>query len=143
MNLRCLPLLFFSFLLSDGLIAQIDSLIFINDNYIVGEIKDMDRGVVIIETDYSDSDFKIEWEGIKEIHTESSFLITLSDGRRFNGRLESTSDSTVNLLVDEGQNLEVGLQEVVFLKPVDDTFLSRLYATVDVGFSITKAKNLY
>lgn len=29
-----------------------------------GEIKSMNKGVLVIETDYSDSDFKIEWEKI-------------------------------------------------------------------------------
>ena len=41
--------------------AQADSLIMKNGDVIVGEFKDMDRGVLGIETDYSDSDFKIEW----------------------------------------------------------------------------------
>jgi hypothetical protein len=52
-------------------------LILKNGNIIVGEFKDMDKGVLTIETDYSDSDFKIEWEGIKEIYSKTKFLITL------------------------------------------------------------------
>ena len=60
-------------LISLNVAAQTDSLIFINGNYIVGEIKDMDRGIITIETDYSDADFKIEWSGIKEIYTETYF----------------------------------------------------------------------
>ena len=48
--------------------AQNDSLIFKNNNVIVGEIKSMERGILTIKTPYSDSDFKIEWENIKEIY---------------------------------------------------------------------------
>jgi hypothetical protein len=47
--------------------AQSDSIIFHNGNYVIGEAKTMNRGVLTIETEYSDSDFKIEWEKIKEI----------------------------------------------------------------------------
>ena len=47
--------------------GQSDSLIFRNGNVVVGEIKSMNRGVIIVETDYSDDDFKIELSGIKEI----------------------------------------------------------------------------
>jgi len=122
--------------------AQTDSLILMNGNYIVGEVKDMDRGVLVMKTDYSDSDFKIEWEGIKEIHTQTSFLITLSNGRRFNGRLESIGDGKTAILIDEGGREEVNLEEIVYLKSVDETFASRLYASVDVGFSLTTARNL-
>ena len=53
-----------------------DSLVFKNGNIMVGEIKSMDRGVFQIETDYSDSDFKIEWDKIYAIQTTTSFFIT-------------------------------------------------------------------
>jgi hypothetical protein len=46
--------------------AQHDSLVLKNGNVIVGEIKSLDKGVVTIETDYSKSDFTIEWSGIKK-----------------------------------------------------------------------------
>jgi len=35
-----------------------DSLVFKNGNILVGEIKSMDKGVLIFKTDYSDKDFK-------------------------------------------------------------------------------------
>jgi len=122
--------------------AQMDSVIFLNGNYMVGEAKEMDRGVLTIETDYSDSDFKIEWKGVREIYTESEYLITLMDGRRYNGRLESTGLQQANLLTDDGQSVPVGLVEVVYLKEIDQSFASRLYAAIDIGFSITKAQDL-
>ena len=122
--------------------AQRDSLIFNNGNYIIGEVKQMDRGVVVVETDFSDSDFKIEWSGIAEIYTETAFLLTLSDGRRFNGRLQSTETGRVEILRLEGDAIETTLDTIVFLDSVDETFLSRLYAAIDLGFSFTKARNL-
>jgi len=48
--------------------AQKDSLILKNKDVIVGEIKSLDKGVITIETDYSKTDFTIEWSGIKEIY---------------------------------------------------------------------------
>ncbi len=102
----------------------------------------MDRGVLTIETDYSGNDCKIEWEGIKEIYAQTSFLITLSDGRRFNGRLESAGNKRVAILTNEGGRLEVNHWEIVNLKEIDDSFVSRLYASAAVGFSFTKAQSL-
>src|SRR4051812_4128394 len=69
--------------------AQKDSLILSNGNVIVGEIKSLDKGVVTIETGYSKSDFTIEWTGIKEIYSATSFLITLKNGDRINGTFRS------------------------------------------------------
>jgi len=125
-----------------GLRAQTDSLIFTNSNFMVGDVKSMNRGVLVMETDYSDSDFKIKWDDIEEIYTQTSFLITLSNGLRFNGRLSSIGEGETAILTDGGMRREVKHEDVVFLKSVDETFSSRLYASVNVGFSFTRARNL-
>ena len=124
------------------LFSQNDSLVLINGDVIIGELKDMDRGVVTIETDYSDDDFKIEWEGIKELYTVSSYLLTLSDGTRLNGKVESSGDKKLKLILEDGSTREVNMDELVFLKSVDKGFWDQVYASVDIGFDLTKANNL-
>lgn len=119
-----------------------DSLQLVNGNTIVGEIKNMDKGVLKIETAYSDSDFKIEWEKITALRTTTFFLITLSNGQRYNGTLFSTEDGNIAIASDEGQELITGHNSVVNLISIDKGFWSRLYASVDIGFSLTKANNL-
>jgi len=123
--------------------AQHDSLILKNGNTIVGEIKSMDKGVLIIETDYSKNDFTIEWSGIKEIYSKSRFLITLTDGRRINGAIES-SVGTNNLIITDihGNKVETSITEIVFLKGLKSDFWSRVTASIDLGISLTKANNL-
>lgn len=66
-----------------GILAQTDSLIMTNGESLSGEIKSLDRGVIIIETDYSDSDFKLEWDKVASIRTERKFLIINSSGDRY------------------------------------------------------------
>ena len=75
--------------------AQVDSLIFINDNYIVGEIGSMKKNVLKIETEYSDNDFTIEWDGIKEIYTITNFLVSLANGDKYYGTLKSTENGKI------------------------------------------------
>ncbi len=122
--------------------AQVDSIVFTNNNIIVGEIKSLDKGIIIIETDYSDSDFKIEWEGIKEIYAKRYFLISLSDGRRFNGKFHSTSPDSLIVTSDQNHSEKIIKDNLVFLKAIDSDFWSRLYASIDFGFNFTKANNL-
>jgi hypothetical protein len=124
-----------------AVIGQSDSLIFKNGNYILGEAKSMNRNILIVETDYSDDDFTIEWDGIKEIYTETFFLITLTNGTRYNGHLKSTSPGKVNLLTDDGQTIEVSLVDIVILDDIDQGFWSQLYASIDFGLDLTKANN--
>ena len=121
--------------------AQTDSLIMKNGDVLVGEFKDMNQGVLGIETDYSDSDFKIEWDGIGRIYSHTHFMITTSNGDRYNGTIESMDDKMVKIVEENGNTVTVPLNEIVYLKSVDQGFWSRLYAGIDVGLSLTKSNN--
>ena len=124
-----------------GIYAQVDSLIFNNGNYVVGEVKNMDRGVLTIGTDYSDDDFKIEWGGITEIYTTSHFLITLTDGTRLNGRLESSEQGKISIITEDEGTIVTESHTIVYLKSVDKGFWDQVYASIDIGLDLTKANN--
>ena len=142
LSLKNLLFLSVSLFLVTGLgYGQTDSLIFQNGNYIVGEIKGMERGVITIETGYSDQDFKIEWTGVKEIFTESYFLLSTSDGIRYNGNLETIPEGKVKINSEEGP-VYLAFDDVVFLQSLDQGFWDQLFATIDIGFNLTKANNL-
>jgi hypothetical protein len=121
--------------------AQTDSLIFRNGNHIVGEVKTMDRSVVTVKTPYSDKDFAIKWHRIKEIYTDTYFLITLTDGSRYNGTIRATEPGRVSILTDSGESVNVNLIDIVFLNDLDKGFWSQISFSFDVGFDLTKANN--
>lgn len=140
--------------------AQTDSLILKNKNVIVGEIKSMDKGVLTIETDYSDSDFKVSWDGIDKIFSQVKFLLSTDEGLRYNGTINS-SDSGVVVIdtydpealfrkkkksqaegeVNQG-DISIPMKNIVYLNALDEGFWSRLSASIDFGWSVTKANNL-
>lgn len=125
-----------------------DTLGFKNGNSIIGEIKSLDKGVIIIETDYSENDFNIEWSDVKSINAGTRFLITLKDGLRFNGIIQSMGDSGKVILKGqrttskEEETIEASLSDIVYLKGLSSKFWSRAYANIDIGLSLTKANNL-
>lgn len=128
-------------LVSGVLFAQNDSLILINGNVIVGEIKSMDKGVLQIETDYSDSDFLIELEGIKEIYSTARFMFTTSDGDRYTGTFRSGPGNSIIITDEDEGDKTVNLNDIVYINSLDQGFLSRLYANIDFGYSLAKANN--
>jgi len=134
-------LLFIALISSAEAWAQQDSLRFTNGNYMVGEIISMQRGVLIFETDYSDSDFNINWDGIAEIYARNYFLIRLSNGQRITGNLASLSSDAIEIYGNQDTSIAT-LSDVVYLKAVDRDFWSRVYASIDFGLSITKANDL-
>lgn len=122
--------------------SQNDSLVLINGDVIVGELKSMNKGVAVIETDYSDDDLTIEWDGIKEIYTEASYLVTLSNGDRINGTVKSIGSGMLKITPETGSPVEVQHDNLVYLKSVDKGFWDRVYATIDIGLDMTKANNM-
>ncbi len=47
---------------------------FDHKQFVEGEIKGMENGIISIETSFSDDDFAIEWDGVKGIITETKFI---------------------------------------------------------------------
>jgi hypothetical protein len=126
-----------------------DSLILKNRDIIVGEIKSLDKGVLTIETDYSEKDFLVEWTGVKEIFCKSRFLITLRNGTRLNGTfytIDSGKTLIINGYVSHKDTAVLQLREVlgnvVFLKGLKSDFWSRASANIDMGITMTRANNL-
>jgi putative salt-induced outer membrane protein YdiY len=122
--------------------AQTDTITFKNGDIIVGEIKSMDKGVIQIETDYSDSDFKIEWLKVQKVRSDVIFLISTSNGHRYSGKINSLDDESVLVISHDTIDHTLKKKEIVYLKSLDSGFWSQLYASVDIGFNYTKANNL-
>ncbi len=124
------------------LFAQTDILTF-NDNELVkGEMKGMKKGIVTIETSYSDDDFTIEWDGVKSISTETKFLTTLKDGTKYYGTLISDDKKQVVIADEDQGDVVVSLMDIVELSSVEEDFWERISANVDVGFDMAKSRNL-
>lgn len=151
---RAFQILAVLFFVSTFAYGQIDSVRFDNGQLIVGEIKSMDKGVLKIETDYSDSDFLIEWKKVVWLNTQSHFQISMKDGNQHFSSIISLNDS-VSLIVanstslllarhasDSSYLMSINTNEIVYLNSYDDKFKDRFSAAIDFGIDLAKAKNL-
>ena len=102
----------------------------------------MDRGILQLGTDYSDSDFQIEWEKIRSIKTTTLLLITLTDGNKYYGTLKSATAPRARITTVDNRIIECQLQDIVYLQQIKQGFWDRLYASIDIGSSLTKASDL-
>ncbi|MCZ4409803.1 DUF481 domain-containing protein [Cryomorphaceae bacterium 1068] len=132
-----------SFLLTQMvLFAQKDSLIFDGGQVIVGEVKEMNRNILTIETDYSNTDFKIEWDKITEFYSDQLYMIQITDRTIFTNATMSFQKPGEFKIIGESNSGYVPMSEVVYLRQVDTGFWSKLSASIDLGFNLTKASNL-
>ena len=122
--------------------AQNDTLVMKNGDELVGEIKELSKGVLVLETDYSDKDFQVEWNKVREIRTQHIYVISLSDGRRVNGSIMTDpTDSSMVMIMEAGGLMSVRRMDIVLLKEIENTFLGRLDASIGIGFDLAKANN--
>lgn len=131
----------FSLLLSLTTYAQKDTLMLANGDRIIGEIKKMDRGVLTVKTPYSSSDLKIKWKRVESIKSLEKFLITGSGGERHRIEGLEAFKSKDSIFFKDGNGF-LNVEDIVFIKPVKDGFVSRLNASVSFGYNFTKASNL-
>jgi len=124
-----------------GLFAQKDSIVFKNGEIIIGEIKELDKNVLKMETTFSDDDFTIDWGNIREIHSERVFLIRLTKGFRFEGKFKPATNDSIIILPQKGNESVVLLKDIVFLKDVNAGFWGKAYASIDFGFNLTRSNN--
>lgn len=122
--------------------SQNDTIILKNKDKIVGEIKSMDRGVVTIETDYSDSDFTITWIDIVSIKSKQTYLMTLSNGTRINSSMYTKEGDSALVTLIGHNNETVKIEDIVYINPVKQKFMSRIKASVSFGYNVTKSNNL-
>lgn len=141
MNLK-LIILCLGFLLSLSALAQKDTLVLTNGDQIIGDVKNLDRGILKFGTPYSNGDIKIKWKKVKSLKSVQRFLITGSDGDRYKikGLNISTSNDSIALKDEHGF---FNTNEIVFLKLLKkDRFVSRLNASLAFGYNFSKSSNL-
>ena len=128
-------------LISTVLSAQNDTIQLKNNDVMVGEVKSLAKGILILKTSYSDKDFRIEFNEVKGLIIEQKCLILLTDGRRRFGNIRTDNEGVVVITLEDKTIQTFKVNEIIALKEVDDKFWSRISGSVDLGFNFTKANN--
>lgn len=121
--------------------AQSDTLTFKSGHKIIGVIKKMSKGILEIDTDYADKEFKIKWLSIKDIKTSHKFRIGVND-KIFNGRIESINEDMLRIYDGETTLKTCSYKDVVYITELKNGFTDRFSADIEAGFNLTKAQNL-
>ena len=131
------------FYLPSFLNAQNDTLVINNEDRIIGEILKMDKGFMYLDADYGDETFKIDWKTISFVKSNRSYLVLLSNGNRINFDSIEYEKKENSFILKNRHNSIIGDSiEIVFMRPVEDKFISRFDADVSAGFNYTKSTSL-
>ena len=143
MRLNRILLAILMIVVSTGIFAQQDTMYSSTGDIIVGEIKSLGMNVLVFDTDYADSEFKVEWDNVNGIISKSLLIVYTRDGERYIGYLNyKENDDRVVTLSGEGIDKQFNLEEIVAIKTLEQDFWSRINIYIDLGYSYTKANNV-
>jgi len=131
----------FVLLLSGTIGAQNDTIRVKDNTTLTGEIKGLSTGILTMETDFSDKDFKIEFNKVTEISISRKCILNLTDSRRYYGHIKSNAPGTFTILFEDGTSEDFKMFELVTLVAVNDNFWKRFKFGLDLGYNFTKANN--
>lgn len=113
-----------------------------NGDWITGEIKKVDHGILELKT--SDiGTIKIEWDKIHSVKSKKSFEIYLLDNSTYFGKIDSsfTESARIQLLITE-EEMNNYLDLITKLDPIKRTFFERLDIDLEFGYQYNKGSNI-
>lgn len=138
---KLLIFLFF-LILATATWAQKDSIVFKNGKHLIGKIKSLEKNKLKMETNFSDDDFSIKWDEMKEIYTQKDFLIVVSKGKHYEGKLKPGDDGKISIITTKGDKIEFKADEILLLNELKHGFWSKVDGSIDFGLNLTKANSM-
>jgi len=124
------------------LFAQYDILYTSNGDVLVGEIKSMRQSVLVFDTNYADSEFKVDWIEVKGLAANGMHLIFTNDGSTYIGSIQPLLETDgLTRVIAEDEEITMSLENIVEIIALEKNFLDRLIVSLDAGYSYTKANS--
>jgi putative salt-induced outer membrane protein YdiY len=143
MRLKKTGLIVYFIFVCANLFAQKDTLYSSNGDVIVGEIKSLSKSVLTFDTDYADSEFKIEWNKVDGLISNSILNIDMVGGEKYMGNLRyDKSKKRIVGLINSSKDKSLSLDDIVEMETLSRKFWERIYISIDAGFSFTKANKV-
>lgn len=120
---------------------QEDVITMVNGDRLTGEIKSMDRGMIRVDTDATDT-ISVKWDYVASLSSSQNFLVTLTSGQRVFGSIERVSDDQLVSLNTRIGQLDVPIIEIVRMAPFEGRLIDQIDMGVDLGYSVAKANSV-
>ena len=126
---------------SAALGQNLDRVVLRNGNPVVGEIQELRRGDLSVDTDEM-SVVDIDWDDIAFVTSNRIFEVTDIDGFQYFGRLGATDQEEALVVVLGAVADTLAFSDVVSLTYIGQGFFAKTKGFVDLGANVTRANSL-
>ncbi len=129
-------------LISGSVFAQRDTLIVSNGDRIIGDLKSLSRKVMVFDTDYADSEFKVDWDEVNSVSTVTQVIVHTNANQRYVGQINYSPGVKKVLMVTADEVLTLNTSDIVSIETFDTNFFERLSISIAAGYSFAKANSV-
>jgi len=118
-----------------------DTIIHVNGNVLLGEIKKLDNGIITFKMDGMGT-IKFELDKINTFSSNKHFQVTVKSGLQYYGSFDtSTTERMVKIIVMNGNEL-IPIENLVELYPIKKNFWLRTSGVFSLGFNYSKGSGI-
>jgi hypothetical protein len=123
-----------------GARPKIDVLVMDNGDRITCEIKQLNRNLLEVGTDYMKT-VKIEWDQVQTVTSTQLFEVEDRDGTKYYGIIAADADTRALLVVSGMVATALEYQDVVRIAAINEKFLDRIKGAFDLGVTMKRANS--
>ena len=118
-----------------------DTIVHINGNILLGEIKKLDDGIVTFKMDGMGT-IKFQVDKVNTFSSEKNFQVTMNSGRTYYGKFDTShTNRRVKLLLLNGEEI-LKIENIISLYPIRRNFWRRTSGVFSLGFNYSKGSGI-
>ena len=122
-----------------------DVVVMNNGDRFTGEVKRLQDGLLYVSTDYVSGNIGLDWNQVKSVQSTATYRIVLTNGKRFEGKIEKHSNDSSNTedfsIREATEETQVPSLDIVSIDSRSSTFWRQLQGAIDFGYSFTSGNS--
>jgi Protein of unknown function, DUF481 len=122
-----------------------DVVVMNNGDHFTGEVKSLQNGLLMIDTDYVTGAIALDWNQVESVHSTATFRIVLNDGKRIVGKFEKVSAEKAKeqdfLIHEATEEVEVPSTSIAKIDSQKSSFWRQLQGAIDFGYSFASGNS--
>jgi hypothetical protein len=113
-----------------------DTLVMMNGDRLVGEVKELSQGELRFKTAYVLDTFIVDWREVRELRSQDLYRVEVDNGERLTGTIVRETDGRFTVTVN-GRVETFTWSDVLLIVPVETSFWYQLTGQISSGYTYT------
>ena len=122
-----------------------DVVVMNNGDHFTGQVKRLQNGLLILETDYVSGTIALDWNQVESVQSTATYRIVLNDGKRIEGKIEKVSVEKATekdfVIREATEEVQLPSTEIVSMETTKPTFWRQLQGSIDLGYSFSSGNS--